>query len=150
MKTEIDFIKGCRATNNSYAVMEESLANYKAAASIQATVDTNSLSYTQTTHSQTWIEGKEMAPLAGACEQTSDVALTFRWLLALGLRLLLFQLSAPLSLQNWVLILGLPVDVTLVGGKWWWEGPGQRGAEIKGKGWEELLIGNKVSIENRM
>lgn len=61
-----------------------------------------------------------MAPL-GACEQTSDVALTFRWLLALGLRLLLFQLSAPLSLQNWVLILGLPVDVTL---GWWWEGRG--------------------------
>lgn len=58
-----------------------------------------------------------MAPL-GACERTSDVALTFRWLLALGLRLL-FQLSAPLSLQNWVLILGLPIDVTL---GWWWGG----------------------------
>lgn len=87
-----------------------------------------------------------MAPLAGACERTSDVALTFRWLLALGLRLLLLQLSAPLSLQNWVLILGLPVDVTMG----WWEGRGERGAEIKGKGWEELLIGNEVSIENRM
>lgn len=47
MKTEIDFIKGCRATNNSYVVMEESLANYKAAASIQA-VDTNSLLHTHT------------------------------------------------------------------------------------------------------
>lgn len=59
-----------------------------------------------------------MTPLEGAGEQTLDVALTFRWLLALGLRLLLFQLSAPLSLQNRVLILGLPVDVTgmMVGG----------------------------------
>lgn len=53
-----------------------------------------------------------MAPLAGAGERTLDVALTFRWLLALGLRLLLFQLSTPLNLQNRVLILGLPVDVT--------------------------------------
>lgn len=47
------------------------------------------------------------------------VALTFRWLLALGLRLLrllrllLLQLPAPLSLQHRVFILGLPVDVTL-------------------------------------
>lgn len=59
-----------------------------------------------------------MAPLAGAGGRTLDVALTFRWLLALGLRLLLFQLSTPLSLQNRVLILGLPVDVTgmMVGG----------------------------------
>lgn len=62
-----------------------------------------------------------MTPLVGACERTSDVALTFRWLLALGLRLLrlwrlrllLFQLPAPLSLQHWILILGLPVDMTL-------------------------------------
>lgn len=56
-----------------------------------------------------------MTPLVGACERTSDVALTFRWLLALGLRLLgqlLFQLPALLSLQHWVLILGLPVDMT--------------------------------------
>lgn len=61
-----------------------------------------------------------MTPLVGACERTSDVALTFRWLLALGLRLLrlLLQLPAPLSLQHWILILGFPVDMTLgtVGG----------------------------------
>lgn len=57
-----------------------------------------------------------MTPLAGACERTSDVALTFRWLLALGLRLLgrlLFQLPTPLSLKHWVFILGLPVDMTV-------------------------------------
>lgn len=63
-----------------------------------------------------------MTPLVGACERTSDVALTFRWLLALGLRLLrllLFQLPAPLSLQHWILILGLPVDMT--GGTGWAE-----------------------------
>lgn len=92
--------------------MEESLANYKAVADIQAITDIRALSHKRTTRSQTWIEGKKMAPLAGAGERTLDVALTFRWLLALGLRLLLFQLSAPLSLQNRVLILGLPVDVT--------------------------------------
>lgn len=57
-----------------------------------------------------------MTPLVWACERTSDVALTFRWLLALRLRLLLFQLPAPLSLQHWILILGLPVDMTL--GRW--------------------------------
>lgn len=59
--------------------------------------------------------------MVGACERTSDVALTFRWLLALGLRLLrllLLQLPAPLSLQHWILILGLPVDMTL---GWWKE-----------------------------
>ncbi len=63
-----------------------------------------------------------MTPLVGACERTSDVALTFRWLLALGLRLLrllLFQLPAPLSLQHGILVLGLPVDMTL--GRWWEE-----------------------------
>lgn len=55
--------------------------------------------------------------MEGACERTSDVALTFGWLLALGLRLLrlLLQLPAPLSLQHWILILGLPVDMTLRG-----------------------------------
>lgn len=106
------------ATNNSYAVMEDRLANYKAVAGIQAITDINSLSHVQATHSPTWVEGKKMTPLEGAGEQTLDVALTFRWLLALGLRLLLFQLSAPLSLQNRVLILGLPVYVTgmMVGG----------------------------------
>lgn len=87
-----------------------------------------------------------MAPLAGAGERTLDVALTFRWLLALGLRLLLFQLSTPLSLQNGVLILGLPVDVTL--GQWW-EGQGYRGWETVDGGWEELITGTEVSIENR-
>ena len=54
-----------------------------------------------------------MTPLVGACKRTSDVALTFRWLLALGLRLLLLQLPAPLSLQHWILILSLPVDMTV-------------------------------------
>lgn len=54
-----------------------------------------------------------MTPLVGACERTSDVALTFRWLLALGQRLLLLQLPAPLSLQHWILILSLPVDMTV-------------------------------------
>lgn len=41
------------ATNNSYAVMEEHLANYKAAAAVQAITDIKSLSHIQTTHSQT-------------------------------------------------------------------------------------------------
>ena len=50
-----------------------------------------------------------MTPLTRAGERTSDVALTFGWLLAE--RLLLLQLPAPLGLQHRVLVLGLPVDV---------------------------------------
>lgn len=75
-----------------------------------------------------------MAPLAGAGEPTLDVALTFRWLLALGLRLLLLQLSTPLRLQNRVLVLGLPVDVTGMtgGGDEVIEGGGGRNRKVGG------------------
>lgn len=45
-------------------------------------------------------------------ERTSDVALTFGWLLGL----LLLQLPTPFHLQHGVLVLGLPVDVTGGGG----------------------------------
>lgn len=81
-----------------------------------------------------------MTPLVGACERTSDVALTFGWLLALGLRLLrllLLQLPAPLSLQHWVLILGLPVDMTL--------GRRKKEGRVDG-GWrnKEWRIGNRM------
>lgn len=123
------------AANNSYAFMEGHLANHKAVAgdikycSNYCYKDTishthrHTKNHMQTSQSHTWIRRKEMTPLVGACERTSDVALTFRWLLALRLRLLrllLFQLPAPLSLQHWVLILGLPVDMTVEGASSGW------------------------------
>lgn len=60
-----------------------------------------------------------MTPLVGADERTSDVALTFRWLLALRqlwqlLLLQLLQLPALLRLQHWMLVLRLSVDMTAV------------------------------------
>lgn len=100
--------------------MEGHLANHKAVAG-NATKNSSSNWYKTFVHTQThiiqastWVERKKMTPLVGACERTSDVALTFRWLLALGLRLLgqLLQLPVLLSLQHWVLILGLPVYMT--------------------------------------
>lgn len=98
-----------------------------------------------------------MTPLVGACERTSDVALTFRWLLALGLRLLLFQLPAPLNLQHWILILGLPVDMTLGRGKEERAGRGKENMRDRDEQWEstenknrEQDVGREVNISRKV